>query len=140
VPYVDPGVVDQDVQPAEIGGGPVHHLPYGSGVSQVRADYGVAAARQPGQHLLGQPGRIAVVHRHPVTLASERLRHGPADSAGCPRDQDRAASRPHFSSHRDSSVVAVTQFLAVAAMPALPTMRNSTWASSLVPKPSGVCR
>ena len=76
------------------------------------------------------------MHRHPVTLARERLRHGPADAAGRPRDQDRAAPRisagRHFCSHRDSSVLDVAQFLAVAVMP-FPTTRNSTWASSLVP-------
>src|SRR5215469_7097959 len=84
------------------------------------------------------------MHRHPVTLARERQGHGPADAAGGPRDQDRAApGGRHVSSHRDSSLVDVDQFLAVAVMPVLPgapRMRSTTWASSLVPKPSGVCR
>src|SRR5690348_15390539 len=84
------------------------------------------------------------MHRHPVTLARERPRHSPADATGCPGDQDRvaptAAGGRQLSSHRDSSLVVVAQFLAVAATPAWPARRKSTWASSLVPKPSGVCR
>jgi len=130
VRHVDPGVVDQDVQPAQLGGGLVDHLPHGCGVGQVRAEDRVAAARQPGRHLPGQRGGIAVMHRHPVTLAGERLRHRPPDAPGGPGDQDRAAlRRHHFSSHRDSSLVDVAQFLAVAVMPlfpGVPMMRNST--------------
>src|SRR5580693_9428476 len=144
VPHVDPGVVDQDVQPAQVGSGLVHHLPDGGGIGQVRADDRVPLAGQAGQHLEGQRGRIAVMHRHPVALAGERLRHRPADAPRRPGDQDRAAfPGRHFSSHRASSLVAVDQFLAVAVMPFLagtPRTRSTTWASSLVPKPSGVCR
>jgi predicted NBD/HSP70 family sugar kinase len=136
VPHVDPGVVDQDVQPAQGVGGPLHHRPDGDGVGQVGADSRVAAAGQAGQHLLREPGRIAMMHRHPVAPVGERLRHGPADAARSPRHQDRAPGGRHVSSHRASSLVAVVQFLAVAATPLLPggpMMRNSTWDSSLFP-------
>jgi predicted NBD/HSP70 family sugar kinase len=136
VPYVDPCVVDQDVQTAQRVRGPVHHRPHGAGVGQVGADNHVAGAGQAGQHLLREPGRVAMMHRHPVALAGERLRHRPADAAGSPRHQDRAPGRRHFPSHRASSLVAVVQFLAVAATPPLPggpMMRKSTWDSSLVP-------
>src|SRR3984957_17241226 len=146
VPHVDPGVVDQDVQPAQVGGGLIYHLPDGRGVGQVGAHHRVAAAAQPGPHLLRESGRIAVMDRHPVALGGEGLRHRPADAPGGPGDQDRAARGPggcHLSPHKDSSLVAVAQFLAVAAtpfLPGVPMMRNSTWARSLVPKTSGVCR
>jgi hypothetical protein len=49
-------------------------------------------------------------------------------------------------SHRDSNLVAVAQFLAVAARPCFLVsagglmILNTAWPSSLVPKPSGVCR
>jgi hypothetical protein len=136
VPHVDPGVVDQDVQPTEIGRGLVDHLLDGRGVGQVGAHHRVAVARQPGQHLLRERGRVAVVHRHPVALLGERLRYRAADAPGRPGDEDGTIPPPHFSSHKDSSLVAVAQFLAVAAtpfFPGVPTMRNSVMASSLVP-------
>jgi hypothetical protein len=93
----------------------------------------MTAARQPGQHLPRQSGRIPVMHGHPVALPRERLRDRPADAPGRPGDQDRPR---HVSSHKDSSLVDVAQFLAVAVMPVLPggpMMRNSASASSLVP-------
>ena len=130
---IDPGVVDQHIQAAQVGGGLVHHLLDGLGVGQVAADDGMTVARQSGQHLAREPGRIPVMHRHPVALPRERLRDRPADAPGRPGDQDRPR---HVSSHRDSSLVDVAQFLAVALMPALPggpMMRNSASASSLIP-------
>ena len=133
MPVIDPGVVHQHIQAAQVGGGLIHHLPDGFGIGQVGADDGVPAARQPGQHLPREPGRIPVMHRHPVTLPRECLRDRPADAPGRPGDQDRP---PHLSSHRDSSLVQVAQFLAVAVMlvlPGGPMMRNSASASSLVP-------
>src|SRR5207302_9831136 len=58
-----------------------------------------------------------------------------------------ATAQSYFScSHRDSNLVAVAQFLAVAARPCFLALAgglmilNRVWASSLVPKPSGVCR
>jgi hypothetical protein len=117
---------------------PVDHPPHGLGVRQVGLHDRVAATRQPGPHLPGQPGRAAVVHRHPVTMLRERLGHRPTDAPGRPRHQDRSRHCP--SSHRDSSLVAVAQFLAVAARPGGffccaggLMIRNSVWASSLVP-------
>jgi hypothetical protein len=130
---IDPGVVHQHVQAAQVGGGLVHQLPDSLGVGQVAAHDGVTAARQVGQHLPRESGRIPVVHRHPVALPCERLRDRPADTPGRPGDQDRPG---HVCSHKDSSLVQVTQFLAVAATPALsggPMMRNTASASSLVP-------
>src|SRR5580693_10145685 len=103
----------------------------------------MAAAGQLGEHLGGEPGRVAMMNRHPVAPLRERPRHRPADAPGCPGDQDRPRHTRHLASQRDSSLAAVAQFLAVAAtlvLPELPTIRNSTWASSLFPKPSGVCR
>jgi len=133
VPVIDPGVVHQHIQAAQVAGGLVHHLPDRLGVGQVGTDNGVTAARQRGQHLAREPGRIAVMHRDPVTLPREGQRDRPADAPGRPGDQDRPA---HFSSHKDSSLVAVAQFLAVATMPARPggpMIRNTASASSLVP-------
>ena len=81
--------------------------------------------------------RPAVVHRHPVAQLRERLRHRPADAPGRPRHQYRSLHR--LSSHRDSNLVAVAQFLAVAAsgcffcFTGALMIRNSAWASSLVP-------
>src|SRR5207344_1787579 len=51
----------------------------------------------------------------------------------------------YFSSHIDRSLLAVAQFLAVAARPGWDffggaRILNTYWASSLVPKPPGVCR
>jgi len=40
----------------------------------------VPAAGQPGQHAGREPGRIAVVHCDPVTLAGEGPGDGPADA------------------------------------------------------------
>ena len=64
-------------------------------------------------------------------------------STSPPPDRWPVADRTaHSSSHSESSLVAVERFLAVAATAALagvPMMRNTTWASSLVPNPSGVC-
>jgi len=51
VPVIDPGVVHQHIQAAQVAGGSVHHLPDGLGVGQVGTDDGVTAARQSGQHL-----------------------------------------------------------------------------------------
>jgi hypothetical protein len=48
----------------------------------------VAAARQRGQDLFREGGRIAVMKCHPVALARERLGHRPADSPGSPGHQD----------------------------------------------------
>jgi hypothetical protein len=130
---IDPGVVHQHIQAAQVGDGLVHQLPDGLGVGQVAADDGVTAARQSGQHLPRESCRSQVMHRHPVALPGERQRDRPADTAGRPGDQDRPG---HLSSHMDSSLVQVTQFLAVAAMPVLPgppMMRNTASASSLVP-------
>jgi hypothetical protein len=67
VPGVDPGVVDQHVQAAEVRMSLVDHLPDGVGVGQVGLDDRMAAARQPGQDLAGQLSRPAMVHRHPVS-------------------------------------------------------------------------
>jgi hypothetical protein len=92
VPEVDPGVVHQHVQPAEVRGGLVDHPPDGLGVGQVGLDDRVAAARQPVPHFLGEPGRIAVVHRHPVAELREGLRDRPADAPGRPRHQVPLAS------------------------------------------------
>jgi hypothetical protein len=133
VPLIDPGVVHQHVQAAQVGGGLVHQLLDRLGVGQVAADDSVTAARQRGQHLSGEAGRIPVMHRHPVALAGEGLRDRPADAPGRPGDQDRPG---HVGPHMDISLVQVTQFLAVAATPALsggPMMRNTASASSLVP-------
>jgi hypothetical protein len=80
VPQVDPGVVHQHIQAAEVSGGRVDHPPDGLGVRQVGLDDGVAAARQPGPYVLGQSGRIAVVHRDPVAELGECLRDRPADA------------------------------------------------------------
>ena len=97
---VDPGVVDQHVQAAEVRVGLADHLPDCLGVGQVGLDDRVAVARQPGQHLAGphlagQPGqprrpRPAVMHRHPVALPGERLGHRPADAPRRPRHQYRS--------------------------------------------------
>ncbi len=117
--------------------GLIDHPADGLGVGQVGLDDGVAVARQRAQHLAGQPGRPAMVHRHPVAEPGERDRHRPADAPGRPRHQDR--SRHGCSLHRDSSLAAVAQFLAVAARPCFfcfaggLTILNSDWASSLVP-------
>ena len=99
----------------------------------------MAATRQPRQHLAGQLRRPAVVHRHPVAPLRERLRHRPADAPGRPRHQYRSLPHHRLSSHRDSNLVAVAQFLAVAAsffffcFTGALMIRNSDWASSLVP-------
>jgi predicted NBD/HSP70 family sugar kinase len=133
MPVIDPGVVHQHIQAAQVVGGLVHHLPDRLGVGQVGADDGVTAAGQGGQHLPREPGRIPVMHGYPVALPRERLRDRAADAPGRPGDQDRPR---HFCSHRDSSLVEVAQFLAVAVTPVLPggpMMRNSASASSLVP-------
>ena len=118
VPEVDPGVVHHHVEAAQAGHGRLDHQPDGVGVGQVGADDRVAVTGQPGQDLLRQRRGVTVMHRHPVALPGERLRHRPANAPGGPGDEDRPAQ---FSSHRESSLVAVAQFLAVAASPlALP--------------------
>ena len=49
----------------------------------------MAATGQSGQHVGGRPGRVAVVHGDPVTLARERVRHGRPDAPARPGHQDR---------------------------------------------------
>jgi hypothetical protein len=90
VPEVDPGVVHQHVQPAEVRSGLVNHPPDRAGVGQVGLHDRVTAARQPGPHFLGEPSRVAVVHRHPVTELRESLRDRPADAPGRARHQYRS--------------------------------------------------
>ena len=99
---VDAGVVDQHVQAAEVRVGLVGHPPDGLGVGQVGLDDRVPVTRQSGQHLAGQPGRPAVMHRHPVALPGERLRDRSADAPRRPRHQYRslrhhAPSGPRYS-------------------------------------------
>jgi hypothetical protein len=56
MPQVDPGVVDQHIQPAQVAGGLVDHPPDRPGVGQVGSHHGVARAGQPVRHLGGQRG------------------------------------------------------------------------------------
>jgi hypothetical protein len=77
---VDACVVHQYVQAAQTPRGLIHQSAHRVRVGQVGLDNEVTAAGQGGQYLGGRPSRVAVVHRDPVTLARERLRHGCPDA------------------------------------------------------------
>jgi len=89
-----PGVVDQDVQAAEIVGRTVDGGPYGERVGQVGLHPGMPAAGQRVERAPAFQRRAAVVHRDPVALRGERLRDCAADATRGTGDQGPHASDP----------------------------------------------
>ena len=78
----DAGVVHQHVEATELVCDAVDHGPYPLGVCHVGPDHDVAGAGQLGRELLGQGGRVAVMHRDPVPAGREPGGDGPAQASG----------------------------------------------------------
>ena len=84
---VDPGVVDQHVDPAQLVHDPRDQRPRLLGVGQVGLGQPVPAGAEPGQGVVGRPPVGAELDDHRGPAGGELLGHGAADPARAARDQ-----------------------------------------------------
>ena len=88
-----PGVVDQNVQAAELLGHPLDLGGHGLGIGHIEAGYDGGASRRLDQ-LRGLFGRVlaaGVIDDHRGAAATERLANGPTDSTRSSGNQCHAA-------------------------------------------------
>ncbi len=93
-------VVDEDVDPAECGGGVLGEARHGIRVGEVSRDERVPGAGQPREHGGRAVERVGapVVDRDPVPVLGERAGDGGTDPARCSGDED-SAGRDGGSAH-----------------------------------------
>jgi hypothetical protein len=100
---VDPGVVDQHVDPAELADDPSDERPGLFGVGDVGLQRQMAGAGKGGQGVLGRPAVGAELDGEGRAPGRELLDHGTADPAGTARDQHHRAVEVHVSACGSSS-------------------------------------